>query len=88
MALSKIADVRKLTDAEINAEVVAIKRQLFDLRLKKATGQGNVQPHQFRHLQHRQAQLLMVERERQLSAPLAAEPEGTPEGSTLAEQEK
>jgi large subunit ribosomal protein L29 len=63
MALSKIQDLRTLTDAEIEAQILALKRQLFDLRLQKATRQ-EVKPHQFKHIRHQLAQLLTLERER------------------------
>jgi large subunit ribosomal protein L29 len=64
MALSKIQDLRTLTDAEVEAQILALKRQLFDLRLQKATRQ-EVKPHQFKHIRHQLAQLLTLERERQ-----------------------
>jgi large subunit ribosomal protein L29 len=63
MALSKIQDLRTLTDAEVEAQILALKRQLFDLRLQKATRQ-EVKPHQFKHIRHQLAQLLTLERER------------------------
>ena len=46
MALPKVADARKLSDEELEQAIIAVKRELFDLRLKKATRQS-VQPHQF-----------------------------------------
>ncbi|MDJ1181841.1 50S ribosomal protein L29 [Roseofilum casamattae] len=69
MPLPKISEVRELTDEQIAEEIVAVKRELFQLRLKQATRQEEIKPHQFKHLQHRQAQLLTVERERQLANP-------------------
>jgi large subunit ribosomal protein L29 len=65
MALPKIEDVRKLSDEEISAEVDAIKKQLFQLRMEQATRRLE-KTHQFKHNRHRLAQLLTVERERQL----------------------
>jgi len=67
MPLPKIDEVRNLSDEELGEQIVAIKRDLFQLRLKQATGQGEIKPHQFKHLKHRQSQLLMVERQRQLA---------------------
>lgn len=67
MPLPKIADARQLSDAELAEEIVASKRQLFDLRFQKATGKLE-KPHLFKHTRHRLAQLLTVERERQLAA--------------------
>ncbi|ADI64460.1 50S ribosomal protein L29 [Trichormus azollae] len=63
MALSKISEARELSDDKLAEEIVAIKRQLFQLRLQKATRQLE-KPHQFRHARHRLAQLLTVEGER------------------------
>jgi large subunit ribosomal protein L29 len=71
MALSKIQDLRTLTDAEIEAQILALKRQLFELRLQKATRQ-EVKPHQFKHIRHQLAQLLTLERERQTSQQSSA----------------
>jgi large subunit ribosomal protein L29 len=65
MALPKIGDIRKLSDAEISAEVDAVKKQLFQLRMEQATRRLE-KTHQFKHNRHRLAQLLTVERERQL----------------------
>jgi large subunit ribosomal protein L29 len=64
MALSKIEEARKSSDKELDDEIVALKRQLFELRLQQATHRLE-KPHQFKHLKHRLAQLLTVETERQ-----------------------
>ena len=65
MALPKIEEVRNLSDEELAAEVLAVKRELFQLRLEQATRRLE-KPHMFKHTKHRLAQLLTVERERQL----------------------
>ncbi|MFQ3616544.1 MAG: 50S ribosomal protein L29 [Cyanobacteriota bacterium] len=70
MALPKISEVRDLSDQELSEQIVAAKKQLFDLRFQKATRQLE-KTHQFRHVRHRLAQLMTVERERQLAAALA-----------------
>jgi len=67
MALSKIADVRKLDDQALVDEILAVKRQLFELRMQKATKQ-EPKPHQFKHARRRLAQLITTEAERQLAA--------------------
>ncbi len=67
MALPKIAEVRDLSDEELAAEVLAVKRELFQLRLEQATRRLE-KPHMFKHTKHRLSQLLTVERERQLQA--------------------
>ena len=64
MPLPKISEARELSDAQLAEEIVAVKKQLFQLRLQKATRQLD-KPHQFRHARHRLAQLLTVESERQ-----------------------
>jgi large subunit ribosomal protein L29 len=64
MPLPKISEVRELTDAELSDQILEIKQQLFKLRLQKATRQLE-KSHQFKHIKHRLAQLLMLEGERQ-----------------------
>mgnify|MGYP003571955024 CR=1 FL=1 len=66
MAFPKISEVRALKDEEIADEIVAVKRQLFELRLQKATRRLE-KTHEFIHTKHRLAQLLTVESERQRS---------------------
>ncbi len=63
MALPKIADIRSLTDAEIATEIIAVKRNLFDLRLRQATRRLE-KTHEFKHNRHKLAQLLTVEHQR------------------------
>ncbi|BAZ81779.1 MAG: 50S ribosomal protein L29 [Sphaerospermopsis kisseleviana] len=67
MALPKISEARELSDEKLAEEIVAVKKQLFQLRLQKATRQLE-KPHQFRHARHRLAQLLTVEGERKRAA--------------------
>jgi large subunit ribosomal protein L29 len=63
MALPKIAEVTILTDEELAAEIIAVKRNLFDLRLRQATRRLD-KTHQFKHNRHKLAQLLTVEHQR------------------------
>ena len=79
MALPKISEARDLSDAELSEQVIAIKKQLFQLRLQKATRQLD-KPHQFKHAKHRLAQLLMVEHDRKRATVLEAVADVTPEG--------
>jgi len=67
MSLPKISEVRDLTAQELEEQIVATKRQLFELRFQKGTRQLE-KSHQFKHARHRLAQLLTVERERQLAS--------------------
>ncbi|MBD2196674.1 MULTISPECIES: 50S ribosomal protein L29 [Calothrix] len=72
MPLPKISEARELTDEKLAEEIVAVKRQLFQLRLQKATRQLD-KPHQFKHARHRLAQLLTVEGERKRAASQQAQ---------------
>lgn len=67
MPLAKIADARKLSAEELAAEILAAKKQLFELRFKKAT-QAEVKPHEFKHLRHKIAQMFTVEAEQKKAA--------------------
>lgn len=67
MALPKIQEARVLNAEELAEEILAAKRKLFELRFQQATRRLE-KSHEFKHTRHRLAQLLTVERERQLSA--------------------
>lgn len=67
MALPKIEDARSLGEDELAEEILAVKRELFQLRLEQATRRLE-KPHLFKHAKHRLAQLLTVEREREIAA--------------------
>lgn len=71
MPLPKVKDARALSDAELADRILAVKRQLLDLRLLKATGRLE-KPHQFKHAKHQLAQLLTLERERAIAAAKSA----------------
>jgi large subunit ribosomal protein L29 len=77
MALSKGEEIRSLSDEEIQSEVIAAKRQLFDLRFQKATRQLE-KHHQFKHVRHRLAQLMTIERERQIAAQATSKSKTVP----------
>lgn len=68
MALPKIQEARSLSDGELQDAIVETKRELFQLRFKKATRQLDKEVHRFKHARHRLAQLMTVLRERQLAA--------------------
>ena len=65
MALSKASELRALSDEDITTEIAKIKRDLFDLRFKKATRQMETGFHEFRHTRRKLAQLMTIENERQ-----------------------
>lgn len=71
MAFPKIEEVKDLSDSELSEQILATKRQLFELRLQKATRRLE-KPHEFKHARHRLAQLMTVEGERQRSAAATA----------------
>ena len=75
MALPKIEDARKLNDEEIAEAILEAKRELFNLRLQQATRRLE-KPHLFKHTRHRLAQLMTVERERQIAE--ISQSEGSP----------
>lgn len=76
MALPKIADARSLSDEDLAAEILTVKRELFQLRFERATRRLE-KPHLFKHTKHRLSQLLTVERERELNiAPTTQEDNG------------
>jgi large subunit ribosomal protein L29 len=66
MALPKIQEARSLSDEELLNAIVETKRDMFQLRFKQATRQLSKEVHQFKHARHRLAQLMTVQRERQL----------------------
>ncbi|NJM48188.1 MAG: 50S ribosomal protein L29 [Alkalinema sp. RU_4_3] len=72
MALPKIADAREKTDQQIADRVLEVKKELFQLRFQQGTRRLD-KPHQFKHLKHELAQLMTVERERQIKAATQAE---------------
>ncbi|OLP16264.1 50S ribosomal protein L29 [Leptolyngbya sp. 'hensonii'] len=71
MPLPKIEDARKLSDDDLKEQILVVKRELFELRMQKATRQLE-KSHQFKHARHRLAQLMTVEQER-LSASSTAQ---------------
>ncbi|NJM65163.1 MAG: 50S ribosomal protein L29 [Acaryochloris sp. RU_4_1] len=63
MAMSKMADLRKLSVEEMEAQIQTLKRELFELRFQKATRES-IQTHQFKHIRHQIAQLMTLQQER------------------------
>lgn len=70
MAMPNVAESRTKTDEQIAERVLEIKKALFQLRFEQGTRRLE-KPHQFKHLKHELAQLLTIERERQLKAAAA-----------------
>lgn len=65
MSLPKIDEILNLSDQEIEEQIVATKKQLFELRFLKGTRRLE-KPHQFKHFRHRLAQLMTIERARSI----------------------
>lgn len=85
MALSKAKDLRELSTEDITAEIAKIKRDLFDLRFKKATRQMESGFHEFRHTRRKLAQLMTIARERELAENPKYGPKKGTEASAVEE---
>jgi len=72
MPLPKVDEVKGLSDQELSDQITTVKKELFQLRFQKATRQMD-KPHQFKHKRHRLAQLMTIERQRQLAASASPE---------------
>ena len=70
MAKPNIADVRKLTGDQINEQVNATRRELFELRFQQATRRLE-NPHRFKEARIKLAHLFTVQQEQQRSATKA-----------------
>nr|YP_009488715.1 50S ribosomal protein L29 [Grateloupia filicina]AWD77435.1 50S ribosomal protein L29 [Grateloupia filicina]BCB15027.1 50S ribosomal protein L29 [Grateloupia asiatica] len=60
MSLPQINHSRDLSSEEIKKRIIQVKKDLFNIRLKRATKQ-NIKSHIFKHKKHELAQLLMLE---------------------------
>lgn len=57
MSLPQYKELNKLlTISEIDQEIFALQKNLFDLKIKRATNQ-NIKPHIFKHTKRRISQL-------------------------------
>jgi large subunit ribosomal protein L29 len=64
MAFLPLSDLKSFDNDTLAKEIVAAKKQLFELRLKKATRQS-FKPHLFKHNKRKIAQLLTLESQKQ-----------------------
>ena len=89
MPLPKIAEIRDLSDEEVAEQIIAVKRELFELRLQKATSRLE-KTHEVKHKKHRLAQLLTIEGERKRSeaASQSSSPKQEPESAASSEETK
>ncbi|QEY32178.1 50S ribosomal protein L29 [Synechococcus sp. RSCCF101] len=58
-----IADVRELSDSDLDKRIAELRRELFDLRFQQATRQLE-KPHRFKETRLRLAHLLTVRSQR------------------------
>lgn len=63
MSFPTYENLKQLTNEKVLEESTIAKKQLFELRLKKATRQS-FKPHLFKHTKRKIAQLLTLESER------------------------
>ena len=63
MAFTTFEILNQLNDDKLLTTILDSKKQLFELRLQKATRQS-FKPHLFKHLKRKVAQLLTIERNR------------------------
>ena len=64
MTFLPLSELKSFDKETLIKEIVATKKQLFELRLKKATRQS-FKPHLFKHNKRKIAQLLTLESEKQ-----------------------
>ena len=65
MSLPSIKDLETLDDAALDSKIIETKKEIFDLRLKKATF-TSLEPHLFKKAKRVLAQLLTLKTQRQL----------------------
>jgi large subunit ribosomal protein L29 len=66
MAFLNFSELKSFNDEKLAEEILEVKKQLFDLRLKKATRQS-FKPHLFKHNKRKVAQLLTLESQKKQS---------------------
>ena len=63
MAFTSFEELNKLTDDALSTEILETKKQLFELRLQRATRQS-FKSHSLKHLKRKVSQLLTIESKR------------------------
>lgn len=63
MAFTTFTELKELDDQQVAQSILDCKKELFDLRLQKATRQS-FKSHTFKHLKRKIAQLLTIEKQR------------------------
>ncbi len=65
MSFSNIKELQKLTDEELEQEILKEKKNLLKLRVKKATNQVFL-PHFFKHTRHKIKQIFLIKQQRKI----------------------
>ncbi len=65
MSFSNINELQKLTDEELEQEILKEKKNLLKLRVKKATNQIFLQ-HFFKHTRHKIKQIFLIKQQRKI----------------------
>ena len=60
MGLPQMINIKSLSSEELRKEILKTKKEIFNLRFKKATRQP-FKPHEIKHSKHKLAQLLTIE---------------------------
>ena len=84
--MMKIADVRALSADQINDEILKLKKEQFNLRFQRATGQLE-KATRFREIRRTIARLLTIANERALGKDVPAKP-AKAEGAKAAKPAK
>lgn len=71
MALTKITDVRSKSPDELNARLAELRKEQFNLRVQRATGQLS-SPARFGHVRREIAQILTILNEKRRASAKAA----------------
>nr|YP_009420331.1 ribosomal protein L29 [Cryptomonas curvata]ASO75819.1 ribosomal protein L29 [Cryptomonas curvata] len=66
MSFLNFSELLSFDEDQLTREIIQVKKQLFDLRLKKATRQS-FKPHLFKHNRRKVAQLLTLESQKKQS---------------------
>lgn len=71
MALTKISDIRSKSADELNARLAELRKEQFNLRIQRATGQLS-NPARFGHVRREIAQVMTILNEKRRSDKKAA----------------
>lgn len=63
MSFSKIDNIQNLNPDQLEDKIIQLKKDLFDLQIKKATKQS-IKTHLFKHKKHELAQILTIKHQK------------------------